>query len=306
MFEVNLWKGVANQMNRPMQTTFRKNIIITACLALVLSACGTNNDSEENGPGEEATVMPTTISGSVTYRERIALTPGYTLKVTLSDVSLADSIAPVLAETSRVLQNEQVPLAFEIEVEGDKLLPRHQYQVRAMLHDPAGELAWSTDTAYPIDTSLQNQDLGMLQLIGVDHSVPSQDDNALTGTSWQVEDVASGGIIDSSNLTLTFGEDGRINGSSGCNSYMGDYSVNGDELELSQLASTMMACPPAIMDLERKFLDVLGGAEEYSIDPDTMKLTITASNGQTIRTSLNHRPSAATPVAAWACIANHL
>lgn len=282
MFEVNLWKGVANKMNRVTQTTFHTNIIITACLALVLSACGTNNDPEENGPAEEATVMLTNISGSATYRERIALTPGYTLKVTLSDASLADSTAPVLAETSRILQNEQVPLAFEIEVEGDKLLPGHQYQVQAMLHDPAGELAWSTVTAYPVDTALQDQDLGMLQLIGVDHSIQSQDDNALAGTGWQVEDVASGGIIDSSNLTLNFGEDGRINGSSGCNSYMGDYSVNGNELELSQLASTMMACSPAIMDLERKFLDVLGGAEEYSIDQDTMKLTITASNGQTI------------------------
>ena len=176
-----------------MQTTFRKNIIMAACLALVVSACGTNNDSEE-----EATIMPITVSGSVAYRERIALTPGYTLKVTLSDVSQADSVAPVVAETSRVLENEQVPLAFEIEVNSDKLLPDHQYQVRAVLHDEIGDLAWTTDSAYPVDTVQQNQDLGRLQLVRVDRSdeQSSQAGNALAGTSWQVEDVAGGGVID--------------------------------------------------------------------------------------------------------------
>lgn len=271
-------------MKHPVQTTFRINILMTACLALMLSACGANNDAEEGAAAGQAAASPITVSGAVAYRERIALTPGHTLKVTLIDASVADRAAPVLAETSRVLENEQVPLAFEIAVEADKLLPDHQYQVRAVLEDPSGELAWTTDSAYPIDPAAQTQDLGVLQLFMVDRFVEptAEAENALAGTSWQVEDVASGGVIDNSNLTLNFGEDGRINGSSGCNSYMGGYAVNGNQLELDQMASTMMACAPALMDLERKFLDVLGAAVDYSIDTERSKLTITAADGKTI------------------------
>lgn len=257
----------------------RKGIIMAAFLALVMIGCDKISDSKE-----ESTATLATVSGSVTYRERIALTPGYTLKVTLSDVSMPDGIATILAETSRVLQNEQVPLAFELEVDSDKLLPRNQYQLRAVLNDPAGDLAWTTGTAYPIDAALQSQDLGTLQLLGVDRSArqPTQEPQALAGTSWKVDDVASGGVIDSANITLNFDEDGRVDGSSGCNSYMGDYSQSGNELELGQLAGTLMACPPALMDIERKFLDILGGAVDYSIDPDMGGLTITSADGQTI------------------------
>src|SRR5690606_21947772 len=110
MFDVNLRKEEASKMNRPVQTTFRHNIIIAACLALLLSACGANNDPEEG-----AAAMLTTVSGSVAYRERIALTPGHTLKVSLTDVSVADKAAAVVAEVSRLLQDEQVPLPFEIQ-----------------------------------------------------------------------------------------------------------------------------------------------------------------------------------------------
>lgn len=266
-------------MKSSTQQSSHMGLLAAAIFSIALLGCEKNSDSIA-----DSSTTTSTISGSLAYRERIALTPGYTLKVTLSDVSMADGIATKVAETSRVLQNEQVPLSFELEVEGGKLMPRNRYQLRAVLHDPAGELAWTTGTAYPIDATLQNQDLGELLLAGVARTAPPPlpGPQALAGTGWQVDDVASGGLVDGVNITLNFDADGRVNGSSGCNTYMGSYSQSGSELELGQLAGTLMACPPALMDLERIFLDILGGAVEYSIDPDMGGLTITSADGQTI------------------------
>jgi len=270
-------------MNLSMQVISRKGIVIAAFLAVAMTACDKKSEFKE-----EPAAMLTTISGSAAYQERIALTPGHWLKVTLSDIAMADPAAPVLAETSRVLGNEQVPLSFEIQVETDKLSPRNRYQVRAALSDPSGHLAWTTDTAYPIDPTLKVQDLGMLRLVKVDRSVWPQSNDKLTlpGTSWLVEDVASGGVIDNSNLSLSFDEDGRLNGSSGCNTFTGEFSVNENKLKIGKVAGTRMACPPALMDLEQKFLNVLSEAATYAIDSDRNTLTITAANGQAITASL--------------------
>ncbi len=41
-------------------------------------------------------------------------------------------------------------------------------------------------------------------------------------------------------------ESGTVGGSTGCNSYSAPYSVDGDSLEIGQIASTLMGClPPA-------------------------------------------------------------
>ena len=277
-------------MNFLMRKAHRSRVFIAACLALTMGACQTESADQEATDNDGADAMTSSIKGTASYRERIALTPGHTFKVTLSDVSVADRTAPVLAESSRLLENEQVPLSFELEVEGDQFLPNHQYSVRAVLIDPDGNLAWTTDTAYPVNVALEAQNLGMLRLVkaGATDKQSANADPAvqagveLAGTSWQVEDVASGGVIDKSNLTLVFDENGRLGGSSGCNQYSGEFSVEGSKLTVGKIAGTMMACPPALMDLEQKFLAVLTEAAEFSIDTEKRKLTITAANGQTV------------------------
>ena len=49
----------------------------------------------------------------------------------------------------------------------------------------------------------------------------------LTGTSWWVEDIEGGGVIDNSRVTVEFVEDGRVAGNASCNRYMGGYAVAG-------------------------------------------------------------------------------
>lgn len=43
-------------------------------------------------------------------------------------------------------------------------------------------------------------------------------------------------------VTVQFAKDGSLNGSGGCNSFFGSYELKGDQIKVSPLGSTMMAC----------------------------------------------------------------
>jgi len=57
-------------------------------------------------------------------------------------------------------------------------------------------------------------------------------------------------------LTATFTAD-TVSGDSGCNTYTGGYTPDGDEVTIGPLASTMKACDEAIMTQEMQFLTAL-------------------------------------------------
>ena len=91
------------------------------------------------------------VSGTVTYRERLALTPGATLVVQLRDVSLQDTASILIAE--QVIPNPgQVPIAFKIEYNKDDLNPRNTYSITARIMESDGRLAFINDTAYEVIT----------------------------------------------------------------------------------------------------------------------------------------------------------
>jgi heat shock protein HslJ/membrane-bound inhibitor of C-type lysozyme len=78
------------------------------------------------------------------------------------------------------------------------------------------------------------------------------------GAEWVVEDLAGGGIIDMSRITVNFLEDGRIGGRASCNQYSGSYQLTGEGgITFDHLAVTRMACAPALMNQEDRFLDIL-------------------------------------------------
>ena len=91
------------------------------------------------------------ISGTVSYRERLALTDGATLRVELRDVSYADAPAPLIA--SQTISNPgQVPVSFRVEYNRDDIDPRNTYSVSARITESDGRLAFINDTAYEVIT----------------------------------------------------------------------------------------------------------------------------------------------------------
>ena len=64
--------------------------------------------------------------------------------------------------------------------------------------------------------------------------------------------------------------DNRINGFSGCNSFMGNYAIQADNrISFSQLGSTKMACPDVTID-ETKMISIFHRAATFTIDNGTL------------------------------------
>jgi putative lipoprotein len=94
---------------------------------------------------------PGVVSGTVTYRERMALPPTAVLEVKLQDVSKADTPATLIAEQKITTGGKQVPIAFELKYDPAKIEAKHCYAVSArILVD--GQLRWVTDNTYPVLT----------------------------------------------------------------------------------------------------------------------------------------------------------
>lgn len=103
------------------------------------------------------------------------------------------------------------------------------------------------------------------------------------GAEWVVDDLAARGIIDRSRLSIRFLEDGRIAGLASCNRYTGGYQFNGEGgVTFSQLATTRMACAPALMTQEQRFLEVMAGVSTARIGPHG-ELLLSTPDGATIK-----------------------
>jgi len=134
----------------PQQLKFRAlehiaGLTLLAVAFLLLGACARSEDPAPNGVPMEA------VTGSVTYRERIALSDAAVVEVELVDVSVADGPATVVS-TLRIRSPGQVPVHFKLEYQADRIDPTHRYTVQARIRE-GDTLAFATDTAYPVITA---------------------------------------------------------------------------------------------------------------------------------------------------------
>ncbi|MCW5646773.1 MAG: YbaY family lipoprotein [Sphingopyxis sp.] len=123
---------------------------------LPLAACATMAPSEQ----------PVSVTGQITYRERIALPPTAQIEIQLSDVSLMDAPSRTIAQQSFTADGRQVPFAFSLTVDQRPLDPRHSYAVSARISDASGRLMFITDTRNSVAFDGRRAiDMGTLTLV---------------------------------------------------------------------------------------------------------------------------------------------
>jgi len=125
-------------------------LLVAAAVGLaLLGACGTSiNAMNEPAP---AKTEPLRVTGTVAYRERMALDPSVEIVVQLLDVSRMDAPSVVLAEQRFRADGNQVPFPFELSVDPARIDPRMRYTVSARMLQ-GDQLLFVTDTAYPVLT----------------------------------------------------------------------------------------------------------------------------------------------------------
>jgi heat shock protein HslJ len=99
---------------------------------------------------------------------------------------------------------------------------------------------------------------------GTPQPAPSAD---LSGTSWVLRAIGDRETVAGASPTLAF-EAGEATGTTGCNSFGGQYTIDGASLVFSPLATTKRACEPALMDQETAVLDGLAGVTAWEVGGD--------------------------------------
>lgn len=118
-----------------------------AGMLLALSGCTTAQVAPDSAAGGTTA----RVTGSVTYRERIALPPAAVVNVRLVDVSRADAPSELLAEQVIAASGRQVPIAFALAYDPSRIIAAHTYAVQVRIED-AGRLLFISDTHHPVIT----------------------------------------------------------------------------------------------------------------------------------------------------------
>lgn len=113
----------------------------------------------------------TTLSGRLSYRERMALPAEGVIIVQLLDVSLADAPAEILAE-KHLTPEGQVPVDFRLAYDPAEVQTNHRYALRGEIRDAQGELLWTTTEHYGVDLSEASPEVPELVLTRVAEPTP--------------------------------------------------------------------------------------------------------------------------------------
>lgn len=140
-------------------------ILITSLVSFGLLV-GCQATSETNASQEVVAENTQVISGTVSYRERISLPENAVVTVTLEDISLADAPSTVIATQEFTTDGKQVPFAFELSYDNNKIKANHRYNMRATIHVD-GKLRFTTDTIKSVITDVENTQQADLRLVGV-------------------------------------------------------------------------------------------------------------------------------------------
>lgn len=125
----------------------------------------------------------------------------------------------------------------------------------------------------------------LLALVTLMLPAPILDQRVLAGTDWRLISLGPAGaeteVVTGTTVTSKFGEDGRVSGSTGCNTYSGTYDVRGDTISFGRLISTRRAClDQNANEQERRFLAALETANRFRLSSN--RLTIFSDRGRTV------------------------
>jgi uncharacterized lipoprotein YbaY len=253
------------------------------------SSAATGGEEETTAEEAEPTI---TVSGTVTYLERIALPDDAVVNVQLQDTSLADAPATVLGEQTIETAGQQVPIPFEIPFNPDDIVERNTYTVRATIRDGEGTLLFTSDTAIPVITN--GNPTEDVEIVTVS-SAPSEEtetpadeeaeagEPTLTSVVWnwtEFTDPVQGtqAIEDPTLYTVDFMEDGTVGIKADCNNGSGSFVADEDgAIDITVGAVTLALC--AEDSLSDQFIQYLDAAAIYFFEDGDLFLDLPVDSG---------------------------
>lgn len=254
-------------------------VVVVAVAFMAAGSLAWSQASDQIGPPstwQSNTPKPAgpAVSGTVAYRERIALPPSAAIEIKLQDVSLQDAPAKTVAETVFAAEGKQVPIPFQLSYNPADINMAHTYLVRANINVD-GKLMFTSTTAYPVLTQgAPSHVTMMLQQATAPAAAAAASATKLRGTRWVLAEVnsqpAQPGQGQSVHLRLH--KKGKLTGSTGCNTLAGSYIASEGALQFTPGATTMKMCSPAVAQQEQAFLAALKATTAYKMNGQILEL----------------------------------
>ena len=170
------------------------------------------------------------------------------------------------------------------EVDGSKLMVGPLAGTKKACSGPAEEVSREVTTAlarvraYEIRAdTLRMKDAGGQTVLSYVASTPGVEGN-WTVISVLYDDAIRSVVVDT-DLTADFSADGMISGNTGCNSFRGDYTLEGEKLRVGALTATKNDCPTTqAAEQEAGYLAALESA--VRIEQAGPELTLLNAKGQ--------------------------
>lgn len=219
-----------------------------------------------------------TLSGQVTYRERIALPEAATLEIQLIDQTLPT--LPPRLDVKAPIGAGQVPLSFNLGFEDLVILPNHSYALIATIAVPEGVMFRNAEPyvlnplapAQPVLIVTNRFVIDANQPTASSEPQPATAEPAILETTWAATSIAGTPVLTRSHPTLSIGADMRAGGSTGCNSWFAQAELHGDAIHLGQIGATLMACSEPLAAQEKAFAELLSQSARWQVSGDTLTL----------------------------------
>lgn len=220
-----------------------------------------------------------TLTGTVTYYERIAMPPDARLQVTL--VKQADA-TPVVGASSSIPAIGGVPISFTLNLRSEAVETDRAYGLLAEISSAGRVMFRNTQ---PVQVDLQAPapvDIVVNFSPAPPHDPPQEQPTPmpppmppsdLLDTSWKVTSIGGNPVTGSRALTLSVASDHQVGGSAGCNNYFTEVRIaEQGKLSFGPPAATRMACDPAIMAQEAAYFTALVAVSAYELGDTDLRL----------------------------------
>lgn len=262
----------------------RRRVFVGVFAALFVGGCCWAQGSAPQSSGAQKSTAPSppaqaSITGTVTYVERMALPSDAAIEVRLSDVTTQMVAEKTAGTTVFAAAGKQVPLSFRLFYNPADINLAHAYQVQANIRIN-GKLIFTTTTAYPVITLGAPTDVAIvLQPANAPAASPAGD--KLRDTHWNLVELNGKPAVpapDGKEAHLELYKTGQISGSTGCNNITGNYIAATGGLQVTAGTTTMIACPPPQTAQEQAFFAALKATTAYRINGENLELL----NGQQV------------------------
>ncbi len=214
-----------------------------------------------------------TVSGEVTYRERMAMPANAVLRVMLIDVD--DPQGPPKVEGQAPIATAgQVPLDFALNFEDTVVAVGNSYgMVAEIVAD--GKLYFSSPAPVPVDPFAAAGPVSILvSFVGQQAPpAPPAAGAEVLGVVWRATAIAGQPVAARIKSSLSIAADLRAGGRGGCNSWFAQAELDASALRFSTVATTRVSCTDAANAQETAYFAALAATRFWRIDGGQLFLT---------------------------------